>query len=164
MRLSGCWTSELERYYNRLIEGESEIPRALEPDEQENFLDVAESNPEWHIVFWYSLLALHTGFSSDELRTLRQGDINLRHQIIAVNRRHGKNKCCRREIPIADSRCVWALERLMDRSCELAGRSPEMHLFPARVNGSRHMGETGIRKQFEAVRKAAQVPWFRLNG
>jgi len=74
LRLSGCWTSELERYYNRLIEDESEIPRALEPDEQENFLDVAEYNPEWHIVFWYSLLALHTGFSSDELRTLRQGD------------------------------------------------------------------------------------------
>jgi integrase len=44
-----------------------------------------------------------------------------------------------------------------------------MHLYPARVtrnnfDGSRHMGETGIRKQFEAVRKAAQVPWFRLNG
>jgi integrase len=57
----------------------------------------------------------------------------------------------------------------MDRSCELAGRSPEMHFFPVRVtrnnfNGSRHMVETGIRKQFEAVRKAAQVLWFRLNG
>jgi hypothetical protein len=51
LRLSGCWTSELERYYNRLIEDESEIPRAIEPDEQENFLDVAESNPEWHIMF-----------------------------------------------------------------------------------------------------------------
>ena len=90
---------------------------------------------------------------------MRQCDINLRHQIIAVNRRHRKNKWRRREIPIADSHCIWALERLMDRSCELAGRSPEMHLFPARVtrnnfDGSRHMSETGIRKQFEAVRKA----------
>jgi len=31
-------------------------------------------------------------------------------------------------------------------------------------DGSRHLGENGIRKQFEAVRKAAQVPWFPLNG
>lgn len=169
MRLAGTWTPELERYYHRLIEDETEIPRALEPDEQEHFLETAGSNPDWHIVWWYSLLALHSGFSSDELRTLRQGDINIRHQIIAVNRRHGKNKFRRREIPITDSRCLWALERLLDRSGELVGRSPEMHLFPSRISrgnfdGLRHMGETGIRKQFEAVRQMAGLPWFRLNG
>jgi integrase len=169
LRLSGCWTPELERYYNRLIEDEAEIPRALDPDEQEHFLATAESNPDWHIVWWYSLLALHTGFSSDELRTLRQGDVNVRHQILAVNRRHGKNKWRRREIPIADSRCLWALERLMDRSIELVGRSPEMHLFPARISrgnfdGARHMSDTGIRKQFDAARKAAGLPWFPQNG
>lgn len=169
LRLSGCWTPELERYYNRLIEDESEIPRALEPDEQEYFLDTAESNPDWHIVFWYSLTALHTGFSSDELRTLRQGDSNLRHQILAVNRRYGKNKWRRREIPITDSRCAWALERLMDRSIELVGRSPEHYLFPARIrvnlfDGLHHMSDTGIRKQFDAVRLAADVPWFCQNG
>lgn len=169
LRLSGCWTPELERYYQRLIEDESDIPRALEPDEQEHFLFTAESVPEWHIVWWYSLLALHTGFSSDELRTLRQGDINLRHQIVAVNRRHGKNKWRRREIPLTDPACIWALERLIDRSVELAGRSPELHLFPSRISrnhfdGSRHMGDTGIRKQFDAIRRAANLPWFRQNG
>src|ERR1700761_4385020 len=169
LRLAGCWTPELERYYHRLIEEDNEIPRALEPDEQDHFLETAESNPDWHIVFWYSLLALHTGFSSDELRTLRQGDINLRFQIIGVNRRYGKNKYRRREIPVTDSRCLWALERLLDRSAELVGRSPENHLFPARVSrgnfiGTHHMSETGIRKQFEAVRRAAEVPWFKQNG
>jgi len=169
LRLSGCWTPELERYYNRLIEDEGDIPRALEPDEQEHFLDTAQSNPDWHIILWYSLLALHSGFSSDELRTLRQGDVALRHQIIAVNRRYGKNKYRRREIPVTDGRCLWALERLLDRSYELAGRSPELHLFPFRLSrgnfdGTRHMSETGIRKQFEAVRSSANVPWFQLNG
>lgn len=169
MRLAGCWTPKLEQYYHRLIEEESEIPRALEPDEQEFFLETAQSNPDWHIVHWYSLLALHTGFSTDELRSPRQGDINLRYQIIAVNRKVGKNTFRRREIPITDSRCMWALERLMERSYELAGRSPELHLFPFRIvrnhfDGARPMSETGVRKQFEAVRDAAGVPWFQLNG
>jgi integrase len=169
MRLAGCWSPELEKYYHRLIEEESEIPRALEPSEQEYFLEIAQSNPEWHIVHWYSLLALHTGFSTDELRTIRQGDINLRFQILAVNRRVGKNKFRRREIPITDSRCMWALERLLERSHTLVGKSPEFYLFPFRVvrnhfEGLHHMSETGVRKQFEAVRDAAGLPWFQLNG
>jgi integrase len=162
MRLAGAWTPELERYYNRLVEDEPEIPRALEPDEQEYFLEIAQTKPEWQIVHWYSLLALHTGFSTDELRTIRQGDVNLRFQILAVNRRIGKNKFRRREIPLIDSRCMWALERLMERAHELAGRSPELYLFPFRVrrnhfDGLHHMSETGIRKQFEETREAANL-------
>ncbi len=169
MRLAGCWTSELERYYQRLIEEESEIPRALEPNEQEYFLEMAQSNPDWHIVHWYSLLALHTGFSTDELRSIRQGDINLRFQILAVNRKIGKNKTRRREIPLTDSRCLWAIERLLERSYELVGRSPEFYLFPFRIvrnhfEGTRAMSETGVRKQFEAVREAADLRWFQFNG
>jgi hypothetical protein len=44
-----------------------------------------------------------------------------------------------------------------------------MHLFPKRLarnqfDGSYHMGETGIRKQFEAVRDEAGLGWFQLNG
>jgi integrase len=63
---------------------------------------------------------------------------------------------------------MWALQQLMERSYRLAGKSPELHLFPARVHrgkfdGNLNMGPTGIRKQFEAVRDAAGVPWFSLN-
>jgi integrase len=132
-------------------------------------LEQAASRPEWAVVHWYSLLAVHIAFSSDELRTLRQGDINLAYQIVAVNRKAGKNKHRRREVPLTESAAVWALERLLDRSISLVGRSPEKYLFPARIsrghfNGDVHMGETGIRKQFEAVRDAADLKWFRLNG
>jgi integrase len=95
--------------------------------------------------------------------------MNLRHQILAVNRRYGKNKWRRREIPITDSRCEWALERLLDRSIELVGKSPEHYLFPFRIrvnhfDGLHHMGDTGIRKQFDGVRNAANLRWFRQNG
>jgi hypothetical protein len=86
-----------------------------------------------------------------------------------VNRRAGKNKYRRREVPLTDPRCTWALNQLLERSYRLAGKSPEMYLFPARAsrgnfNGEFHMGPSGIRKQFEAVRDAADLKWFNLNG
>jgi integrase len=169
MRLGNAFTSDIEKYYQTLQVDECEIPKALSHDEQDRFLEVAASCPEWEVVYWYGLLAVHIAFSSDEIRTLRQGDINMQHQIIAVNRRAGKNKYRRREVPLTDASAVWALNQLLERSYRLAGKSPELHLFPARVSrnnfdGNFHMGETGIRKQFEAVRDAAEVPWFNLNG
>jgi integrase len=169
MKLAGCWTPDLERYYERFVVDESEIPRALTPEEQERFLGVAASRPEWAIVHWYGLVALHTGFSSDELRAIRQGDINLAYGILAVNRRVGKNKYRRREIALTDPACIWALERLLERAWQLGGRGPEHYLFPSRLvrnqfDGVRGMSEVGIRKQFEAVRFAAGLEWFQLNG
>jgi integrase len=169
MRLGNAYTSDIEKYYKTLQVDECEIPKALSQEEQERFLEVAASRPEWEVVHWYSLLALHIAFSSDEMRTLKQGDINLNYQIIAVRRTAGKNKHRRREVPLTDAAALWALERLLERSIALVGKSPEKYLFPARVsrgrfNGDFHMGETGMRKQFEAVREAAGLPFFCLNG
>ena len=169
LKLAGCWTPDLERYYERFVVDEAEIPRALSPEEQERFLGVAASRPEWAVVHHYALVALHTGFSSDELRAIRQGDINLTYGILAVNRRVGKNKYRRREIALTDPACIWALERLLERAWGLGGRGPEHYLFPSRLlrnhfDGTRGMSEVGIRKQFEAVRYAANLEWFQLNG
>jgi integrase len=167
--MAGCWTPEMEQFYETFQVDEGEIPRALNPEEQEYFLDVSSSETKWHIVYWYSLLALHTGFSSDELRTIRQGDVNIAYQILAVNRKFGKNKYRRREIPLTEGRAVWALEQLLDRSYELVGRSPEKYIFPFRIaincwDGTRPMTEFGIRKRFEEARDAANLRWFQLNG
>jgi integrase len=70
---------------------------------------------------------------------------------------------------LTESAAVWALGQLLDRWVGLVGRSPEKYLFPKRVcrgrfNGDFNMGETGIRKQFDAVRQAAGLPWFPQNG
>ncbi len=169
MKLAGAWTPELERFYERFQVEESEIPRALSPEEQDRLLEVARSRPDWEIVYWYSLLALHTAFSTDELRAIRLGDINLGFGILAVNRKAGKNKFRRREIALTDPGCIWALERLMERAVRLGGAGPEKYLFPFRVvrnhfDGSLPMSETGIRKQFDEVRQAAGLGWFQLNG
>jgi integrase len=169
MRLAGAWTAELEMFYLPFQVQESELVRALSPDEQERFLAVASSRPEWHPIWWYSLVAVHLTFSSDEMRTIRIGDVNLHQQIIAVNRRYGKNKFRRREVPICDGACSWALERLIERARKLGGGEPHHFLFPGRLvrnvfDPDTHMSETGLRKPFEAVRIAAEVPWFQLNG
>jgi integrase len=169
LKLGNAYSSDIQKWYQTLQEDECEIPKALTPDEQEHFLAVAESNPRWHVIWWYSLLALHTGFSSDELRTIRQGDINLQYQILAVNRTIGKNRFRRREIALTDSQCLWALERLLDRAITLGDKNPSYHLFPKRISrghydGSQHIGETGVRQMFEEVRDAAGLQWFKLNG
>lgn len=170
MMTAACaWTPELSASYLPLQENESEIQRALSPEEQEYFLRTAAEVAEWHTVWWYALVALHTTFSSDEMRTIRQGDVNLAQGILGVNFRFGKNRYRRREIPLTDGACLWALERLLDRAWELGARGPQMHLFPRRLvrgayDGNLPMSETGLRKPFQAVRAAAHVPWFRFNG
>jgi integrase len=171
MKMAGLWPEEgeLDTCYVPYQVQEPERQRCLSPDEQERFLVVAGSNPAWAPVWWYSLVAVHLCFSSDEMRTIRIGDINLTYQIIGVNRLYGKNKFRRREVPICESGCGWALERLIARAKEFGGGGPQHFLFPFRQKDRTHdpdrpMSETGLRKQFEAVRKAAGVEWFPFNG
>lgn len=61
------------------------------------------------------------------------------------------------------------LLRIAEGRCGLA---PQLFLFPARVtrdggwawDGNKPMGETGLRKPFEEVCKAAGLEWFCWNG
>lgn len=167
---AGAWTPELNKDYKPFQVPDSDIPKALSHAEQERFMAVASSRPRWHLIWWYSLVALDLTFSSDEMRTIRQGDINLQYRIVGVNRRHGKNNYRRREIPVADGACVWALERLLERAQELVGvAGPHLYLFPRRIvrncyTGEQPTSETGFRKAFEEVREEAELPWFCLNG
>lgn len=90
LRRANCWTQELDEYYEPLLETVSDVPRALEPNEQRRWLEVALLRREWWVVYWYSVLASETAMSTDEIRALRIGDLNLNHGI--VNVREGKNK------------------------------------------------------------------------
>ena len=168
MGRAGCWTTEMKENYLPLQPTDTDIPRALSPDEQDRFLAVGGTSPHWEVIWLYSMVALHLTFSSDEMRTLRIGDINLTSHIISVNRRYGKNKFRRRVIPICDAGCSWALERLIARAKEFGGGQPHHFLFPFKSgrkwDPERPMCETGLRKPFLQVRAAAGVPWFCLNG
>jgi integrase len=169
MLRAAAWTPQHAAHYRKLQEPDNDIPRALAEEEQVHFLRIAGSNPDWHLVWWYSLAALDLGFSSDEMRTLRQGDVNMGYQIVSVNRNFGKNSYRRRSVPILGADGVWAFERLLERSRALVGSSPSSFLFPKRevrgvYDGTEPMTRTGIRKSFEEVRDAAGLPWFCING
>lgn len=176
MKMACCWTPKHEMYYVRFQQETSCQQRALSPEEQGRFLEVAAADPAFHPIWWYALVAIHLTFSSDEMRTIRLGDINLAHQIVGVNPQYGKNKYRRRSNTVEDGACLWALQRLMERAAALCetwpnykGQQPHYLLFPKRIVRGLYdpelpMSETGLRKIFDKVRVKAQVPQFPFNG
>ena len=64
MKRARAWSPDLEECYEPLQREEPDIPRAMTPEEQKRFLDVASSRDEWQFVYFYSLLALATSASS----------------------------------------------------------------------------------------------------
>lgn len=167
MKRAGAWKRKLEECYERLQREEADIPRAMTPEEQKKFLDVASSREEWLFVYYYSLLALATSASNCEMRGLRIGDINLYSRVLHIRREFAKNRHRIRTIPMHDE-AVWAATRLMERTQQLGASSPHHHLMPFRLAPNmwdldRPMSNSGIRKAWEAVRKAADVPWLRIH-
>lgn len=176
MQMCQCWTPELEMYYRPFRQVEGDVQRALSCDEQDHFLDIASQNPRWYPIWWYALVAIHLTFSSDEMRTIRLGDINVPLQMVSVNPNFGKNSERRRTNTIEDGTVLWALQRLMEWSeikaktwPEYVPRSPHYFLFPKRLvrnlyNPELPMGETGLRKLFDEVCDRAELSWFPFNG
>lgn len=180
MARAGCWGAEFETDYDRFQRHDPDFHAALSWEQQQLFLEIAASRKEWEVLHWYALLDLHLCFSSDEMRTLLQGGINLTFGIVGVNRRFGKNDYRRRDVSLTDPHAIWAAERLLQRAKRLGCAGPLMFLFPSRVvrncfDGTRPMGETGLRAPFEEVRALflkvlasrkqwEAVPGFRFNG
>ena len=167
MKRAGAWSHRLDECYERLQREEADVTRAMTPEEQKAFLQVASSREQWHVVYHYALLALATSASNCEMRGLRIGDVNLYSRVLHIRRDHAKNRHRIRTIPMHDE-AVWAITRLMERARTLGAVSPHHHLMPFRVAPNfwdldRPMSNSGIRKAWEAVREAAGVPWLRIH-
>lgn len=164
---AGCWTEEDEAYFEHLIEEESDAERALSPEQQQRWLDVCRSNPRWEMILWYSLVAFHTLMSTNELRGLQIGNVNMHHRMIRVPWPAAKNRFRHRDIPLEDPEAIWALERLIQRAHDLGARDPQHFLFPFKITRSkvafptRPMTESGIKKLWQEVREASGIEWFR---
>ena len=167
MKRARAWTPDLEECYERLHHDEPDIPRAMTPEEQKKFLDVASSREEWHFVYYYALLALATSASNCEMRGLRIGDVNLYSKVLHIRREHAKNRYRIRTIPMHDE-AVWAATRLLERARALGASSPHQYLMPFRMaphlwDLTRPMSPSGMRKAWDAVRHAADVDWMRVH-
>jgi len=136
-------------------------------EEQHRFLHVAASREEFQTVYWYAIVALQTTARTNEMRHLRLGDLLLHDRIIQIGRRGAKNKYAVRAIPIVTEDAVWALKCLIDRARQLGSVGPSDFLFPIQeapgyYDPQRPMTETGLRKRWDEVRKAAGLPTLRM--
>lgn len=173
LRWAGLWTEQDQKLYLALPEENEEIPRALTPSEQRRWLEIAMRTSD--IVHWYSLLAFDTCMSTDEIRNLRLGDINLFSRSLTI--RKGKNKHRNRTIGDIDTPALFALEKLIARAHDMGSADPAHYLFPWRIAAGKWdavrktrlgiydpmkpMSESGIKKEWEKVRRASGLTWFR---
>ena len=121
LRRAGCWSTELEEFYEPFSEDVSEIPRALTQADRQRWLDVALAKPRWHLVYWYSVLAFETSMSTNEIRSLRIGDVNLQHRVLSVPPAGAKNRYRARTIPLHSASVMWSAEQLIERARDLGG-------------------------------------------
>lgn len=165
MKRAHAWTGELEEFYEPLQVIEADVPRALSPVEQTRFLDIAASRQEWALVYCYAILALNTTASGCEMRGIQRGDLNISEGILLIRNVHAKNKYRVRTIPLSDD-AKWAGQRLLEIAAAKGARDVSSFLFPICVgfeewDATRPMSPSGIKKQWDAVRKAAHLDWFR---
>lgn len=166
MRMAGCWDEELEQFYRPLMEEVADVPRALTVEEQEHWLRTAQSRVQWQVVYLYSLLALGTGMSTNELRLLRMGDVSLDHRTVTISREGAKCKPRQRTIALVSSDELWAAEHLLKRARALGSTAFHHYLFPIRVktnvwDPARPMSTSGIKREWNQVRAASGLGWFR---
>jgi integrase len=167
LREAGCWSEAREEGFDRLQAVESDVPRAMTPDEQMHFLQVAGSKDEYAFIYAYTIVALQTTASTNELRELRIGDVMLSQGVLNIRRAAAKNRFRIRTIPIETQEVRFALESLIWRAQQLGAAGPHHYLFPLGGRGghwydpSRPMSDSGLKKRWDDVRVAAGLPWLR---
>jgi integrase len=167
MKRAGVWRDDFDEDYEPLQHQESDVPRALTPQEQERFIEVGLQMHD-QFIGCYTIAGIHCTLSTIEERRLKLGDINLVQRVIMVRIESAKNKYRPRTIPLTDS-AVWAFERLIERANLLGATQPQHYLFPFRSvrNGfdpNRPMTVSGIKKPWDEVRRVAGVPWYTPYG
>lgn len=165
--IAGCWTAEDETYFEDMQAEESDVPRALTPDEQTRWIDLSRCRERWNLVHWYSLVAFDTCCSTNELRGLRVGDVNLAQRAVRVPWASSKNRYRHRDIAVEDASALWALERILERAWNMGSREPLDYLFPFGVgpgswDKSRAATPSFLKKAWNEVREASGLTWFRM--
>ncbi len=166
LRRAGCWTPEMDEFYQPFREDLPDMPRALTAEEQCAWLQCANSIPRWHLVYWYSVLAFDTGMSTNEIRALRLGDVDIAHRLINIPAQGAKNRYRQRSVTLNTPEVIWAVEQLVRRSQDLGANSPLHYLFPFRrppreFDPILPMTASGIKRQWNEVRSAVGLRWLR---
>lgn len=169
MSRAKAWTDELQdqHKYEPLRYDEPELQRALSPDEQMAWLEISKLQARWNLVHHFSVLAIGTCTSTNELRAARLGNLNLSQEVLTISPRGAKNRHRIRTIPLVTPEVQWSAQQLIERANACGSTDPQHFLFPFRTgNGpfdpTRPMTEKGLTKRWQEVRQATGITWFRL--
>jgi integrase len=150
--------------YERLRKPFDQPKRVMTKQEEAHLFAIAASRLEFAFIYAYALLSVSTSASGAELRGLRLIDVDLIGRTLQVNAASAKNAARVRSIPMVDD-AVWAASSLVNRAKQLGSVEPYHYLFPYRYGRSpydptRHMSDNGIQARWNALRKAAGMPWL----
>ena len=167
LRAAGAWTAHLEECFEPLQGAESDVGRALTPEEQHAWLHAASSREQWRLVYQWSVVALQTTAATNEMRALRLGDVFLAQGTMQIRSEGAKNKFRIRTIPLGTEEVIWAVGGLLERARLLGATGPHCYLFPLHVTADRYdalqpMTVCGMRKRWDAVRRATGLTWLRM--
>lgn len=139
MREANLWTRHLEDNYKRLTEPESDLGRALTPEELARLETNAASKPAWEVALCVQQLAANTGLRGCEIKRLRMGNVDLENRRLEVKREGTKTNAGARRVELNQA-ALSAVSRLYRRAQKLAACAPEHYLLPADL--SRHTKTT----------------------
>jgi integrase len=167
LRDARVWDKDLKRAFRGLPQELTDIPRAMDSEQQGALLGVMQSREEWKWVYHYSVVSLRTCVSTIEMRMNRIEDGNLQQRTFRVGPKASKNKFRNRTIPIEAEDALESLEWLQWRARKLGSVLPEHFLLPYGFD-SRHtcnpalpMTRWGIYTDWDKIRIEAGLPWLR---
>lgn len=168
LKAANLWTIELDQRYRPLKHEEPDIPRALSPAQQKQWLEVCASIESLQVIYWYSLASIRTTARTCEMRKLQLGDLNLDTGLIYIRRSSSKTRGSQRSIPLTED-AVWAFERLRQRAETLGATDPQHYLFPIREKRgvwlpSHPMSTSAMKKPWNDARAATGIDWFDPYG
>ncbi len=170
LREFGEW-KRLEDRYRQLKEPPRRAGHSLTQDEEQRLREVAFTKPKWRLAGHCMMVMLSTTMGFGELRQLRRLDVDMERGCVTV-REGAKNAYRARTIPLnsaALESMIWILERWKT----LGGCDPEHYILPHRPRAKRvHWRKPipwildepmhGIRTAFYSIRRAANLPHFRV--
>jgi integrase len=166
LRHAKLWVG-LADFYQPLKLGRWTPPRVMSPADEGKLFLLAMRNPKWELAFIAVGLTLNTTASGCELRGLQR-----KHFVMTAERSDVyipsdvvKNEYRARRIPLNPTAKKLA-QRALDRAASLGSKDPEHYVFPFRekrnnFDPTRPASSSWMRKQFEELRVAAELPWLR---
>lgn len=167
LEYAGLWQA-IKPYYQPLRLPRWTPRRVMTPDEEQKLFIVASSNPDFELAYLVASLTNNTTASGCELRLLQIEHFKLlsaNGPEILVPSDRVKNEDRGRRIPL-NSTAQKQAERILARAARLGAVDSKHYAFPFRVkrneyDPTRPASRSWLRKQFQAMREAAGLPWLR---